>query len=135
MAMHEDQDRPIVVRANEGPAAPGAPTGGMDRRQIMERGETWVGWVRTAAGMAGGWHHHGDRDSYVYVLRGSVTIDFGPGGRDSVTATEGDMIFNPARMVHRETTSAGAPAEFFVVRVGPGDLNVNVPGPDPVDGG
>jgi uncharacterized RmlC-like cupin family protein len=103
----------------------------MDRRQIMERGDAWVGWVRTDAGLAGGWHHHGDRDSYVYVLRGSVTIDYGPGGRDTVNATEGDTIFNPARLVHRETTTPDGPAEFFVVRIGPGALNVNVEGPDP----
>lgn len=126
-----DQDRPIVIRAEEGSPAPGPATAGMDRRQIMDRGDTWVGWVRTDAGLAGGWHHHGDRDSYVYVLRGSVTIDFGPGGRESVTATEGDMIFNPARMVHRETTTPDGPAEFFVVRVGSGVLNVNVDGPGP----
>jgi uncharacterized RmlC-like cupin family protein len=103
----------------------------MDRREIMDRGETWVGWVRTEAGLAGGWHYHGSRDSYVYVLSGSVTIDYGPGGRDSVTATQGDMIFNPAGMVHRETTTRDAPAEFFVVRIGSGALNVNVEGPDP----
>ena len=126
-----DQVRPIVIRATEGPPAPGPVTAGMDRRQIMELGDTWVGWVRTDAGLAGGWHYHGDRDSYVYVLRGSVTIDYGPGGRDSVRATAGDMIFNPARMVHRETTTPDGPAEFFVVRVGSGVLNVNVDGPDP----
>jgi uncharacterized RmlC-like cupin family protein len=103
----------------------------MDRRQIIDRADTWVGWVRTDPGLAGGWHHHGERDSYVYVLSGAVTIDFGPGGRDSVHAVAGDMIFNPARMVHRETTAPGQPAEFFVVRVGPGPQNVNVDGPDP----
>ncbi len=97
----------------------------------MDRPDAWVGWVRTDAGLAGGWHHHGDRDSYVYVLSGAVTIDYGPGGRESVYAAAGDMIFNPARMVHRETTAPGEPAEFFVVRVGPGPQNVNVDEPDP----
>jgi uncharacterized RmlC-like cupin family protein len=123
--------RPIVIRASEGAVAPGAPTPGMDRRQVLDHPNVWVGWVRTDAGLAGGWHHHGDRDTYVYVVSGTLTIDYGPGGRDQVQATAGELIFNPARMVHRETTTPEGPAEAFVVRVGPGPQNVNVDGPDP----
>jgi uncharacterized RmlC-like cupin family protein len=126
-----EQLRPIVVRASEGEVAPGPPTPGMDRRQILDHPHVWVGWVRTDAGLAGGWHHHGERDTYVYVVSGSLTIDYGPGGRDQVQATVGDLIFNPARMVHRETTMPDGPVEAFVVRVGSGPQNVNVAGPDP----
>jgi uncharacterized RmlC-like cupin family protein len=127
--------RPIVVRADAAAPAPGPATPGMERRQLLDHGDRWVGWVRTDAGMAGGWHHHGERDSYIWVLRGSVTIEFGPGGREHVTAVAGDFIFNPARMVHREITAPGDPAELFLVRVGPGPLNVNVHGPDRDAGG
>jgi uncharacterized RmlC-like cupin family protein len=125
-----EQLRPIVIRADQGSVAPGPPTPGMERRQIMEDGNTWVGWARTEARLAGGWHHHGDRDTYVYVVRGDLTIDYGPRGREQVQATAGDMIFNPARMVHRETTG-DEPAEVFLVRVGTGPQTVNVDGPDP----
>jgi uncharacterized RmlC-like cupin family protein len=124
------QARPIVVPAADGAPAPGPPTPGMDRRQILEDANTWVGWVRAEAGLAGGWHHHGDRDSYIYVLTGGVRIEYDPAGRESVTAVAGDFIFNPARMVHREITTPDAAAEFFVVRVGTGPQNVNVDGPD-----
>ena len=55
-----EQARPIVIRASEGAVAPGPPTPGMDRRQIIDLANVWVGWVRTDAGLAGGWHHHGD---------------------------------------------------------------------------
>jgi uncharacterized RmlC-like cupin family protein len=108
----------------------------MDRRQLFNHDDRWVGWVQTDAGLAGGWHHHGERDSYIYVLRGSVTIEYGPTGRERVTAAAGDFIFNPARMVHREISAPEEPAEFFVIRVGTGPQNVNVDGPgaDP-DGG
>jgi uncharacterized RmlC-like cupin family protein len=123
--------RPIIVRAVDAAVAPGPPTPGMERREVLDHDDTWVGWVRTDAGQAGGWHHHGDRDTFVYVLRGSMTIEFGPGGREHMTATEGDVIFNPARMVHREVTGPDGPAEAFVVRVGSGPQNVNVDGPDP----
>lgn len=126
-----EQARPIVIRASQGAVTPGPPTPGMDRRQILDHPNVWVGWVRTDAGLAGGWHHHGDRDTYVYLVSGALTIDYGPGGRDHVQASAGDVIFNPARMVHRETTTPEGPAEAFVVRVGPGPQNVNVDGPDP----
>ena len=123
--------RAIVVRHSDGVMPAGAPTPGMDRRQLIDDPDRWLGWVRTDAGLAGGWHHHGERDSYVYILRGGVRIEFGPGGRESVTAMAGDLVFNPAGMVHREVTEADEPAELFVVRIGPGPLNVNVDGPDP----
>jgi uncharacterized RmlC-like cupin family protein len=126
-----EHDRPVVVRAGEGTAPPGGQTAGMHRLELMDDRDRWVGWVSTDAGLAGGWHTHGDRDSYIYVLRGRVAIEFGPGGRDRVEAAAGDFIFNPARMVHREITGPDEPAEFFVVRVGTGPQNVNVEGPDP----
>ena len=125
-----EQGRPIVVRPQQGGEPPGPPTPGMDRRELFHDEDCWVGWVRTDAGLAGGWHHHGEHDSHIYVLRGAVTIEFGPGGREQVTAVAGDYIFNPARIVHREITAPGDPGELFVVRVGRGAQTINVDGPD-----
>jgi uncharacterized RmlC-like cupin family protein len=122
---------PIVVRPSEVPAAAGAATPGMERRPLHDDRDRWVGWVRGDAGLAGGWHHHGDRDSYIYVISGGVTIEYGPGGREGVRAEAGDFLFNPARMIHREVTDPGQAGEFFVVRVGEGPQNVNVDGPEP----
>lgn len=121
-------DRPIVVHPAEGVLGPSTP--GMQRRQLFERGEDWAGWIRTDAGVAGGWHHHGGHDSYIYVLRGTLTIDYGLGGSESVEASAGDFIFNTANLVHRETTSPDGEVEAFVVRVGDGPQVVNVDGPD-----
>jgi uncharacterized RmlC-like cupin family protein len=127
-----DERRPTVIRSRDVPAPPGPPTPGMDRRQLLDDGDRWIGWVRTEAGVAGGWHHHGERDSYVYVIDGSIDIEFGPGGRERVTAGPGDVVVNPREAIHREVTGPDGPAELFVVRVGPGPLTVNVDGPDPI---
>ena len=125
-----DRSRPIVIRG-PGVAPPvGPPTPGMDRRELLDHDDRWLGWVKTDPGVAGGWHHHGDRDSYVYVLRGRVIVEFGSRGRERMTGSAGDLIFNPHRMVHREITGADGPAELLVVRIGTGPLNVNVDGPE-----
>jgi uncharacterized RmlC-like cupin family protein len=126
-----ERPRPVVVRPSEIEPAAAAGTPGMERRPLHDDGDRWVGHVRTDAGLAGGWHHHGERDSYIYVIAGGVTIEYGPGGRESVRAGPGDFIYNPARIVHREVTDPGEPATFFVVRVGDGPQNVNVDAPDP----
>ena len=127
-----DERRPTVIRRRDMPAPPGLATPGMDRRQLLDDGDRWIGWVRTDAGVAGGWHHHGGRDSYVYVISGSIDVEFGPGGLEHVTAGPGDVVVNPRDVIHREVTGPDGPAELFVVRVGPGPLTVNVEGPDPV---
>ncbi|HJP87552.1 MAG TPA: cupin domain-containing protein [Candidatus Limnocylindrales bacterium] len=122
--------RPMVVTTQQGEAPPGPPTPGMDRRQLLQGEGYWVGWVRTDAGMAGGWHHHGEHDSHIYVLRGAITIEYGPAGLEHVTAAAGDYIFNPAGIVHREITAPDDVAEMFVVRIGRGAQTVNVEGPE-----
>ena len=97
---------------------------------MFAEGDSWAGWIRTDAGVAGGWHHHGGHDSFIFILRGSLSIEYGPGGSSSIRASTGDFVFNPANVVHRETTSPEGEVEAFVVRVGDGPLVVNVEGPD-----
>jgi len=126
-------DKPIVFRAAEQPAPPGPPTPGMDRREIVNSGETWLGWVETAPGFAGGWHHHADRASYIYVIRGELRMEYGPGGGAAITASAGEVIVNPPHIIHREITP-GETVQALVLRIGPGPLNVNVEGPEAPEG-
>lgn len=127
-----DDLKPIVVRAEDGILPAGPQTPGMERRQLLEHEDRWIGWVRTQPGMASGWHHHGDRDTYIFMVGGSIKIEFGPGGRESIQPGAGDMGYVPPRIVHREITGDDGPGEAFVVRIGSGPPNVNVDGPDPV---
>ena len=113
-------NRVPVVHPPDAQVAPGLPTPGMDRRQLVDQGDRWIGWVKTTPGIAGGWHYHGDRDTYIFMTSGSLTVDFGPGGSESITMAAGDFGFVPPRTVHRETTAAGEEAEAFVIRIGSG---------------
>ena len=120
--------KPMMFRADSAPPPTGPPTAGMERHQLVEREGTWIGWVRTDPGFAGGWHHHADRESWIYQIAGEMTVEFGAGGAESFTARPGDVIVVPPRAIHREITP-GESAEALVIRIGTGPQNVNVDGP------
>lgn len=129
------KSRPVVVHPEEGIAGPATP--GMERRHLFDRDGRWAGWagwIRNEAGDVSGWHHHAANDTYVYVIRGSLTIDFGPGGAESVVARAGDFFFIPSQTIHHETTSQDADVEAFVLRVGGEPEHVNVDGPEAAGG-
>jgi uncharacterized RmlC-like cupin family protein len=60
-----------------------------------------------------------------------MTVEFGPGGTEQDEAGEGDFIYIPAHLIHREAVAAKG-GEGVVVRVGGVGASVfNVEGPDP----
>jgi uncharacterized RmlC-like cupin family protein len=126
--------RPVVIHREEATAGPTTP--GLDVRHHADPDGRWVGWsgwIRNDAGDVSGWHHHAANDTYVYVIRGSVTIEFGPGGTERVEARAGDFFLVPSQTTHREVTGADADLEAFIVRVGGEPEHVTVDGPDGAD--
>lgn len=123
--------RPIVIHPQErilGPATPG-----MEHRLFFDREGRWAGWagwIRNEAGDVSGWHHHAANETYVYVIRGSLTIHFGHGPDEKVVARAGDFFFIPPHTIHREITSKDADLEAFVLRVGREPEQVNVDDPE-----
>ncbi len=126
--------RPFVIRpedANEPQASPG-----MDVRHLLDADGCWMGWtgrIRNDAGDVSAWHHHGGNDTFVYVIRGSVTVESGPGGADRIEVSAGDFFVVPAGAIHRERTSPESDLDAFVVRVGGEPELVEVDGPEVED--
>lgn len=118
-----------VVRADE--RVPGDPTPGMAREEAFAVPGLWAGLVRAEPGTTSEWHHHGDHDTAVYVLSGSVRVEEGPGGRDMVEARTGDFMLIPKGTVHRESNPSDEEGIAVVVRAGTGQVVVNVDGPEP----
>jgi uncharacterized RmlC-like cupin family protein len=108
----------------------GQPTPGMARQQAIQTDGIWAGHVTTEAGMASGWHHHGEYESAIYVIDGAIRMEFGPGGEEAFDAGPGDFVYVPKHAVHRESDPASAPARIVVVRAGHGDPVFNVDGPE-----
>lgn len=105
-------------------------TPGMVREQAFAREGVWTGVVRAAPGTVSGWHHHGEHDTYVYVVAGKLRLESGPGGRDVVELGPGEFGLIPARTVHREGNPADRESELIGFRVGSGPVVVNVEGPE-----
>jgi uncharacterized RmlC-like cupin family protein len=117
-----------VVRA-EDLVRPEQQTTGMLREEAFSSEGLWMGVVRSEPGELTGWHHHGEWDTYVYVLSGRLLLESGSGGADVDEPGPTDFVFIPAHAIHREA-SGGVGFEAIVVRVGTGPLLFNVDGPE-----
>lgn len=106
---------------------PGHPTPGMTREQAIVLDDLWSGRVRTEAGATSGWHHHGDHDTVLYVVRGALRVETASG---VVQGDPGDFVHVPAHTVHRESNPTTETAEVVLVRRGTGPVVVNVDGPE-----
>ena len=123
------KSRPVVVHHPEQQVPPPAMSG-TERRQQFERDGRWADWIGNDAGDVSDWHHHAGNDTYVYISRGSVTVEFGPGGRESAVARAGDFFIVPPQTIHREITGDDSDLEAFVIRIGGEPEHVGVDGPE-----
>jgi uncharacterized RmlC-like cupin family protein len=104
-------------------------TPGMQRQELVSTPDTWVGMVQTKPKFTSGWHHHGEYDTYVYVIAGEAKLEFGENGKESITAKQGDVVFIPKNTVHRESNPGIDEHFLFGVRIGKGAPVFNVDGP------
>lgn len=118
-----------LIAADE--LTPGDPTPGMTRRVALHTEDMWSGTVDTQAGAVSAWHHHGEHDTTIYVVSGSMRLESGPGGESVVEAGPGDFIRVPAGAIHRESNPGGETSHAVVVRCGHGTPTTNVDGPAP----
>ena len=118
-----------VVHVPPGRRTEGDPTPGMVREQAIAVEGLWSGFVRTAAGMTSGWHHHGDHETSIYVVDGALRMEFGDGGGDVIDAGPGDFLHVPKGAIHREGNPADHESHLIVTRAGSGPPTINVDGP------
>lgn len=122
------EDRARVVRPEE-LIRPQHQTSGMLREEAFATENLWIGVVRSEPQQLTGWHHHGQWDTYAYVLSGSLRLESGPAGADSAEAEAGHFLFIPRGTIHREG-SGGPGFEAIAIRVGTGPILFNVDGPE-----
>jgi mannose-6-phosphate isomerase-like protein (cupin superfamily) len=109
---------------------PGDPVPGLVRKRAFDVPGALVAQTRIAARVVSGWHHHGARTLYGYLVSGRLRFDYGPGGKNSVEVHAGEHFRIAPRVIHRDVNPSPT-EELFVVNVivGDGPSLVNVPGP------
>jgi uncharacterized RmlC-like cupin family protein len=105
-------------------------TPGLRRRVAFDGDGHWFGHVEAAPETMSGWHHHGDNVTIGYVLEGTVTLEFGEGGRERVEVGPGEYFRVPEHVVHREGNMSSQPGQVVLVRVGDGPVVFPADGPD-----
>jgi uncharacterized RmlC-like cupin family protein len=123
-----DASRP-ARRVTPSERTEGDQTPGMIREQAIAVEGMWAGLVRTEPQMVSGWHHHGDYETSIYIVSGSLRMESGPGGSEVVEAGPGDFVHVPKGAVHREGNPADEECHCVVVRAGHGPAVINVDGP------
>ncbi|MGE0450294.1 MAG: cupin domain-containing protein [Vicinamibacterales bacterium] len=91
------------------------------RSQFNDPEHGFLGWAEHLVNPSGDvseWHQHPASETFVYVIRGSLTVRFDVAGRGSVVAMPGDLLRIPAATVHQELTGSETDLEALVVRVG-----------------
>lgn len=124
-----------VVRASQLSSAT-PQTQGMERAAAVAPETTgsrglWVGRASTSGGTVGGWHHHGDCETAIYVVSGRARFRWGPGGRESAEVGPGDFLAVAPSAIHQEEALGTEPVVFVVARACDSITVVNVAGPAP----
>lgn len=117
-----------VVEGSGEKAAPGQPFGG---QPVFDIPGTHVGLTRLAPGAVTPWHHHCDCNFFGYVIRGAVTLQFGPGGLESEQVPAGRFLRIPPRLIHRDLNETHETTLIATWCVGQGPRSAAVDGPEP----
>jgi len=105
-------------------------TNGIRRQKAFDRKGIVVARTQVPRSAASGWHHHGKRHLYAYLVAGQLRLEYGPGGTMVAETRRGDFFHIPPRLVHRDVNPS--PDEDVVVvnvLVGEGENVFNVPAP------
>jgi len=94
----------------------------------------WMGEVTADAGFRSGAHHHGDVESAIYVISGTIRMRWGEHLAHSVEASAGDFIFVPANTVHQEINISNERLVAILARGGQENIVVNVEIPEAASG-
>ena len=124
-------DEMTVRRVRPAERTHGQVTSGMHREQALATDHLWAGYVTTDAGAVSGWHHHGEYETSIYVVAGTLRMESGRGGAQVLEAVAGDFVYVPPWAVHREGNPSEETSALVVVRSGEGEPVINVEGPAP----
>ncbi len=117
-----------VVRGSK--LAAGDSTRGIVRKRAFESEEAIVSQSQVAPGVVSGWHHHGTRQLYGFIVSGRLQLEYFLKRQEIADLSVGDFFHIPAGLVHRDL-NPNKGRELVVVNIlvgsGPAVINVDTP--------
>ena len=118
-----------VVRRSDLKA--GDSTQGILRKKAFDVSGVTLAQTHVPGKAASGWHHHGERDLYGFVVAGRLHLEYGPEGGLVADVGAGDFFHVPPRLIHRDVNPNQDEAAVIVnITVGEGPPLINVDGPN-----
>src|SRR5438128_11771251 len=89
-----------LVRGSE--LGPGDSTEGIVRKKAFESETAIVSQSQVAPGVVSGWHHHGTRQLYGFIVSGRLQLEYFLRGQEIADLSGGDFFHIPAGLVHKD---------------------------------
>ncbi len=117
-----------VVRGSE--LGAGDSTQGIIRKKAFESENAIVSQSQVAPGVVSGWHHHGTRQLYGFIVSGRLQLEYVLKTKEMADLNAGDFFHIPAWLIHRDL-NPNRDRELVVVNIlvgrGPAVVNVDSP--------
>jgi len=114
----------------EGELDEGAGTPGVVRKVAFRTDDCVMITSHVAGGTGTGWHHHGERHVFGYLIEGSAAVEYGPGGRERIDGSAPGFFHVPPGVVHRDLNPDDETQVSVVSFVGSGPVVVNADEPE-----
>src|SRR5947199_10622584 len=92
---------PGIEVVRESDLKKGDSTDGIVRRRAFDSENTIVSQSRVAAGVVSGWHHHGARHLFGFVVNGQLRLESATNSTRGADLNSGDFFHIPAGLIHR----------------------------------
>jgi len=126
LQFHGIMSRIEVVRGSE--LGVGESTQGIVRKKAFESQNAIVSQSQVAPGVVSGWHHHGTRQLYGFIVSGRLQLEYFLRTKEIADLNAGDFFYIPAGLIHRDL-NPNRDLELVVVNIlvgsGPAVINVN----------
>jgi len=121
---------PIIEVVREDRLESGHSTPGAIRKRAFETENFVMSQTHLDPGVVSGWHHHGERDLYGFMIAGRLRLEYGKSGEEAVEVVPGDFFHIPPGLVHRDVNpDRNSKLVVVGIIVGPGPPVINVNGP------
>jgi quercetin dioxygenase-like cupin family protein len=126
--LYQPMPRIDVVRSAD--LGAGYSTEGIVRKKAFESESAIVSQSQVAPGVVSGWHHHGRRDLYGFIMSGRLQLEYDLNGMEVAELKPGDFFHIPPALIHRDI-NPDKDRELFVINtlVGSGPAVINVDSP------